>query len=69
MFSLSKLSDFSLTHAEDGYFHWTYNQFSKEASQPAEGACVKGKVIYEEANLIVFVIGKEGFILNFYSNK
>ncbi|KAM6930542.1 terminal uridylyltransferase 7 [Xenentodon cancila] len=44
MFSLSRLSDFSLTHAEDGYFHWSYNQTSKEPSQPAEGACIKGKV-------------------------
>ncbi|XP_061585537.1 terminal uridylyltransferase 7 isoform X2 [Cololabis saira] len=43
-FSLSRLSDFNLTHTEDGYFHWTYNQSSKEASQPAEGACTKGKV-------------------------
>ncbi|XP_029295943.1 terminal uridylyltransferase 7 isoform X2 [Cottoperca gobio] len=41
-FSLSRLSDFNLTHTEDGHLHWAYTPPSKE--QPTEGSCVKGKV-------------------------
>ncbi|XP_047448090.1 terminal uridylyltransferase 7 [Mugil cephalus] len=44
VFSLSRLSDFNLTHVEDGYLHWAYTPSSKESSQPAEGCCIKGKV-------------------------
>lgn len=44
VFSLSRLSDFNLTQAEDGYVHWAYTPSSKESSQPAEGSCIKGKV-------------------------
>ncbi|XP_070820405.1 terminal uridylyltransferase 7 [Chaetodon trifascialis] len=44
VFSLSRLSDFSLTHVEDGYLHWAYSPSSKESSQPAEGSSIKGKV-------------------------
>ncbi|XP_045890712.1 terminal uridylyltransferase 7 [Micropterus dolomieu] len=44
VFSLSRLSDFNLTHVEDGYLHWAYTPSSKELSQPAEGSCIKGKV-------------------------
>ncbi|TKS78387.1 Terminal uridylyltransferase 4 [Collichthys lucidus] len=44
VFSLSRLSDFNLTHVEDGYVHWAYTPSSKESSQPAEGSSVKGKV-------------------------
>ncbi|XP_029017640.1 terminal uridylyltransferase 7 [Betta splendens] len=43
VFSLSRLSDFNLTHEEDGYVHWTYSPCSKESTQP-EGFSVKGKV-------------------------
>lgn len=43
VFSLSRLSDFNLTHVEDGCLHWAYTPSSKE-SQPAEGTCRKGKV-------------------------
>ncbi|XP_037633222.1 terminal uridylyltransferase 7 isoform X2 [Sebastes umbrosus] len=42
VFSLSRLSDFNLTHTEDGHLHWAYTPPSKE--QPAEGSCIKGKV-------------------------
>uniref|UniRef100_A0A8C2ZYU8 CCHC-type domain-containing protein n=1 Tax=Cyclopterus lumpus TaxID=8103 RepID=A0A8C2ZYU8_CYCLU len=42
-FSLSRLSDFNLTHTEDGHVHWAYTSPSKE--QPAEGSCIKGKVL------------------------
>ncbi|XP_033947738.1 terminal uridylyltransferase 7 isoform X2 [Pseudochaenichthys georgianus] len=42
VFSLSRLSDFNLTHTEDGHVHWAYTPASKE--QPAEGSCIKGKV-------------------------
>ncbi|XP_068461077.1 terminal uridylyltransferase 7 isoform X2 [Clinocottus analis] len=42
VFSLSRLSDFNLTHTEDGHVHWAYSPPSKE--QPAEGTCIKGKV-------------------------
>ncbi|XP_029960124.1 terminal uridylyltransferase 7 [Salarias fasciatus] len=44
VFSLTRLSDFSLTHVEDGYLHWAYTPSSKESSQSAEGSCIKGKV-------------------------
>ncbi|KAM9744192.1 terminal uridylyltransferase 7 isoform 1-T1 [Menidia menidia] len=44
VFSLSKLPDFSLTHTEDGYLHWTHTPSSKESSQPAEDSSIKGKV-------------------------
>uniref|UniRef100_UPI0037E79874 terminal uridylyltransferase 7 n=1 Tax=Semicossyphus pulcher TaxID=241346 RepID=UPI0037E79874 len=44
VFSLSRLSDFNLTHVEDGYLHWAYTPSSKESSKPAEGSCIKGKV-------------------------
>ncbi|CAI5649633.1 terminal uridylyltransferase 7 isoform X4 [Oreochromis niloticus] len=44
VFSLSRLSDFNLTHIEDGYLHWAYTPSSKESSQPAEGNSIKGKV-------------------------
>uniref|UniRef100_A0A7N5ZWS7 CCHC-type domain-containing protein n=1 Tax=Anabas testudineus TaxID=64144 RepID=A0A7N5ZWS7_ANATE len=43
VFSLSRLSEFNLTHDEDGYVHWIYSPSSKESSQP-EGSCIKGKV-------------------------
>nr|XP_040051270.1 terminal uridylyltransferase 7 [Gasterosteus aculeatus aculeatus] len=42
VFSLGRLSDFNLTHAEDGHVHWAYTPSSKEP-QP-EGSCIKGKV-------------------------
>ncbi|XP_049618623.1 terminal uridylyltransferase 7 isoform X3 [Syngnathus scovelli] len=41
-FSLSKLSDFNLVCVEDGHLQWTCS--SKDAPQPAEGSCVRGKV-------------------------
>ncbi|XP_068559289.1 terminal uridylyltransferase 7 [Cebidichthys violaceus] len=41
-FSLGRLSDFNLTHAEDGHVHWAYTPPSKDPA--AEGSCVKGKV-------------------------
>ncbi|XP_042277287.1 terminal uridylyltransferase 7 isoform X3 [Thunnus maccoyii] len=44
VFSLSKLSDFNLTHVEDGYLHWAYTSSAKESSQAAEGSGTKGKV-------------------------
>ncbi|XP_024131368.1 terminal uridylyltransferase 7 isoform X2 [Oryzias melastigma] len=43
-FSLSRLSGFNLTHAEDGFVHWTFTPSSKEPSQPAERSSTKGKV-------------------------
>lgn len=44
VFSLSRLSDFSLSHVEDGHLHWVYTPpSSKESSQQAE-SCIKGKV-------------------------
>ncbi|XP_041854762.1 terminal uridylyltransferase 4 isoform X2 [Melanotaenia boesemani] len=43
-FPLSRLSDFNLTHTEDGHLHWTFTPSSKDPSQPAERSCVKGKV-------------------------
>ncbi|KAM4616906.1 terminal uridylyltransferase 7 isoform 2-T3 [Polymixia lowei] len=36
-FSPNKLSDFSVTHHEDGYMHWAYIPSFKDSSQPAEG--------------------------------
>ncbi|CAJ1069149.1 terminal uridylyltransferase 7 isoform X2 [Xyrichtys novacula] len=44
VFSLSRLSDFNLTHVEDGFVHWTYTPSSKESSQPTESSTIKGKV-------------------------
>lgn len=44
MFSLSRLSDFNLTHTEDGYLHWAYTPSAKESSQPADGSTIKGKI-------------------------
>lgn len=44
VFTLSRLSDFNLTHVEDGYLHWAYTPSSKESAQPAEGSSIKGKV-------------------------
>ncbi|KAG7489838.1 terminal uridylyltransferase 7 [Solea senegalensis] len=44
VFSLSRLSDFNLTHVEDEYLHFSYTPSSRESSQAAEGACIKGKV-------------------------
>ncbi|KAM6945034.1 terminal uridylyltransferase 7 [Lycodopsis pacificus] len=41
-FSLGRLSDFNLTHTEDGQVHWAYTPPSKDP--PAEGSCTKGKV-------------------------
>ncbi|KAM9823006.1 terminal uridylyltransferase 7-like isoform 3-T3 [Syngnathus typhle] len=41
-FSLSKLSDFNLVCVEDGHLQWTCS--SKDAPQPAEGSCLRGKV-------------------------
>ncbi|XP_061906738.1 terminal uridylyltransferase 7 [Entelurus aequoreus] len=43
-FTLSKLSNFNLTHVEGGYLHWAYTASSKDTTQPAEGACMRGKV-------------------------
>lgn len=45
VFSLSRLSEFRLTHVEDGYVHWVYTPTPKESSQPAENPSVTGKVI------------------------
>uniref|UniRef100_A0A8C9ZU21 Terminal uridylyl transferase 7 n=1 Tax=Sander lucioperca TaxID=283035 RepID=A0A8C9ZU21_SANLU len=42
VFLNSRLSDYNLTHTEDGHLHWAYSPSSKE--QPAEGSCIKGKV-------------------------
>ncbi|KAF1389433.1 hypothetical protein PFLUV_G00073370 [Perca fluviatilis] len=42
VFLNSRLSDYNLTHTEDGHLHWAYTPSSKE--QPAEGSCIKGKV-------------------------
>lgn len=44
VFSLSRLSEFRLTHVEDGYLHWVYTPSPKESSQPAENPSVTGKV-------------------------
>uniref|UniRef100_A0A665WH51 polynucleotide adenylyltransferase n=1 Tax=Echeneis naucrates TaxID=173247 RepID=A0A665WH51_ECHNA len=44
VFSLSRLSDFNLTHAEDGYLHWSYTPSSRESSQSTEDSSIKGKV-------------------------
>ncbi|XP_054467123.1 terminal uridylyltransferase 7 isoform X2 [Anoplopoma fimbria] len=55
LFSLSRLSDFNLTHTEDGHVHWAYTPPSKE--QPAEGSCIKGKVplVFQSPHLPVEV--------------
>lgn len=45
VFSLSRLSEFRLTHVEDGDLHWVYTPTPKESSPPAEHPCVTGKVI------------------------
>ena len=45
-FSLSKLSDFNITHLVDGYVHWTYFPTSKESSRPVEDSYKSGKVIF-----------------------
>ncbi|XP_038133260.1 terminal uridylyltransferase 4 isoform X2 [Cyprinodon tularosa] len=44
LFSLSRLSDFNLTHTDEEYMHWTFCPPSRESSQPAESATIKGKV-------------------------
>lgn len=45
VFSLSRLSDFSLTHVDDGHIHWVYTpSSSKESSQSTEKSSLKGKV-------------------------
>uniref|UniRef100_A0A1A7WHH6 Zinc finger, CCHC domain containing 6 n=1 Tax=Iconisemion striatum TaxID=60296 RepID=A0A1A7WHH6_9TELE len=44
VFSLSKLPDFNLTHAEEGYLHWSYTPSSKEPPQQAGSSCLDGKV-------------------------
>ncbi|KAM4576222.1 terminal uridylyltransferase 7 [Odontesthes bonariensis] len=69
VFSLSKLSDFSLTHTEDGYLHWTYSPSSKESSKPAVGSCIKGKVplVYQNPNPPVEVGLLWVEMLRFYS--
>ena len=42
-FSVSRLSDFSLTYLEDGFVHWGYRS-AKDSSTPADGFYRKGKV-------------------------
>ncbi|XP_068616839.1 terminal uridylyltransferase 7 [Brachionichthys hirsutus] len=44
VFSLSRLSEFSFTHVEDGHLHWAHNPSSKESSKPAQSSLMKGKV-------------------------
>uniref|UniRef100_A0A1A8NBP0 polynucleotide adenylyltransferase n=1 Tax=Nothobranchius rachovii TaxID=451742 RepID=A0A1A8NBP0_9TELE len=44
VFCLSKLSDFNLTRAEEGYLHWSYTPSSKEPPQQAGSSCLDGKV-------------------------
>ncbi|XP_062307775.1 terminal uridylyltransferase 7 [Osmerus eperlanus] len=41
-FSVSRLSDFSLTYLEDGFVHWGYRS-AKDSSTPADGFYRKGK--------------------------
>nr|XP_046241304.1 terminal uridylyltransferase 7 isoform X2 [Scatophagus argus] len=70
VFSLSRLSDFNLTHVdEDGYLHWAYTPSSKESSQPAEGSCIKGKVplVFQTPHLPVEVGLLWVEMLRFYS--
>lgn len=44
LFSFSRLSDFNITHVENGYLHWAYTPSSRESTQQAEGASIRGKV-------------------------
>ncbi|XP_028313521.1 terminal uridylyltransferase 7 isoform X2 [Gouania willdenowi] len=44
VFSLSRLSDFSLTHVKDGFIHWAYTPSTNGSSQMTEGSSHKGKV-------------------------
>uniref|UniRef100_A0A8C5N8M3 Terminal uridylyl transferase 7 n=1 Tax=Gouania willdenowi TaxID=441366 RepID=A0A8C5N8M3_GOUWI len=37
VFSLSRLSDFSLTHVKDGFIHWAYTPSTNGSSQMTEG--------------------------------
>ncbi|XP_070760617.1 terminal uridylyltransferase 7 [Enoplosus armatus] len=69
VFSLSRLSDFNLTHLEDGYLHWAYTPSSKESSQPAEGSGIKGKVplVFQSPHLPVEVGLLWVEMLRFYS--
>lgn len=70
VFSLSRLSAFSLTHADEGYVHWIYNiPFSKESSQPAESSSIKGKVplVFQSARPVVEVGLLWIEMLRFYS--
>ncbi|KAM9359903.1 terminal uridylyltransferase 7 [Symphorus nematophorus] len=69
VFSLSRLSDFNLTHVEDGYLHWAYTPSSKESSQPAEGSSIKGKVplVFQSPHLPVEVGLLWVEMLRFYS--
>uniref|UniRef100_A0A4W6BQR3 Terminal uridylyl transferase 7 n=1 Tax=Lates calcarifer TaxID=8187 RepID=A0A4W6BQR3_LATCA len=69
VFTLSRLSDFNLTHTEDGYLHWAYTPSSKESSQPAEGSCIKGKVplVFQSPHLPVEVGLLWVEMLRFYS--
>ncbi|XP_067377388.1 terminal uridylyltransferase 7 isoform X2 [Channa argus] len=69
MFSLSRLSGFSLTRVEDGYVHWAYSPSSKESSQPAEGSYIEGKVplVFQSPHLPVEVGLLWVEMLRFYS--
>ncbi|XP_034026885.1 terminal uridylyltransferase 7 isoform X2 [Thalassophryne amazonica] len=68
MFSLSKLSSFSLTYVEDGHVHWCYTPSSKE-TQPVEGSCLKGKtpLVFHTPHLPVEVGLLWVEMLRFYS--
>uniref|UniRef100_A0A667ZYY1 Terminal uridylyl transferase 7 n=1 Tax=Myripristis murdjan TaxID=586833 RepID=A0A667ZYY1_9TELE len=69
LFSLSKLTDFSLMHLEDGYIHWAYTSASKDSSQPAEGSYMKGKasLVFQSARSSVEVGLLWVEMLRFYS--
>ncbi|XP_051278401.1 terminal uridylyltransferase 7 isoform X2 [Dicentrarchus labrax] len=69
VFSLSRLSDFNLTHVEDEYVHWAYTPSSKESLQPPEGSCIKGKVplVFQSPHLPVEVGLLWVEMLRFYS--
>ncbi|KAM3610510.1 uncharacterized protein V6R79_004990 [Siganus canaliculatus] len=69
VFSLSRLSDFNLTHVEDGHIHWVYTPSSKESSQPAESSSIKGKVplVFQSPRLPVEVGLLWVEMLRFYS--
>ncbi|XP_070689581.1 terminal uridylyltransferase 7 isoform X2 [Pempheris klunzingeri] len=69
VFSLSRLSDFNLTHVEDGYLHWAYTPSSKESTQSAEGSSIKGKVplVFQSAHPSVEVGLLWVEMLRFYS--